>query len=126
LWMIGFEDKPEYSAEICIFELKGYNIKKKSALIGYGVHPFGDPSIKDEFYEEEFSLDVTQFNTYAAEWTEREVHFYINDQKIRTIQQSPQYPMQFMLNIYDLSKSPKHDRPMQFIVDYVSGYTLSK
>ena len=31
-----------------------------------------------------------------------------------------------MLNIYDLSESPKQDRPMQFIVDYVSGYTLSK
>lgn len=126
LWMIGFEDKPEHSAEICIFELKGQNIREKSAVIGYGVHPFGDPSIRDEFYEEELPVDVSQFNTYAAEWTEREVHFYINDQKIRTIHQSPQYPMQFMLNIYDLSESPKHDRPMQFIVDYVSGYTLSK
>jgi len=33
--------------------------------------------------------------------------------------------MQFMLNIYDLSESPKHDRPMQFIVDYVCGYAPS-
>lgn len=126
LWMIGFEDKPEYSAEICIFEMKGHNIHEKSAVIGYGVHPFGDASITDEFYEDEFPVDVTQFNTYAAEWLEHEVHFYINDQKIRIIRQSPKYPMQFMLNIYDLSENPQHDRSMQFIVDYVCGYTLSK
>ena len=122
LWMIGFEDKPEHSAEICIFELKGHNVREKSAVIGYGVHPFGDPSITDEFYEEEFPVDVTQFNTYAAEWTERGVHFYINDQKIRTIHQSPQYPMQFMLNIYDLSDILTQDQPMEFIVDHVRGY----
>lgn len=126
LWMIGFEDKPEYSAEICIFELKGHNIRKNSSVIGYGVHPFGDPSITDEFYEEEFPVDVTQFNIYATEWTERDVHFYINDEKIRTIQQSPQYPMQFMLNIYDLSATPQHNRPMQFIVEHVCGYTPVK
>ncbi len=122
LWMIGFEDKPEYSAEICIFELKGHNIREKSAVIGYGVHPFSDPSITDEFYEDEFPVDVTQFNTYAAEWTEREVHFYINDQKIRTIQQSPQYPMQFMLNIYDLSDDSAGHEPMEFMIDHVCGY----
>ncbi len=123
LWMIGFEDQPEHSAEICIFELKGQNIRAKSAIIGYGVHPFGDPSITDEFYEDEFPVDVTQFNTYAAEWTEHVVHFYINEKKIRSIYQSPQYPMQLMLNIYDLAEPSKQNRPMQFIVDHVYGYT---
>jgi hypothetical protein len=122
LWMIGFEDQPDHSAEICIFELKGHNIRAKSAVIGYGVHPFGDPSITDEFYEEEFPVDVTQFNTYAAEWTEQAVHFYINEKKIRTIEQSPQYPMQFMLNIYDLSDIPAQKQTMEFSIESITGY----
>ena len=119
-WMIGFEDLPEKSAEICIFELKGSNIQPERAVIGYGVHPFGDPTIHDEFYEDEFELDVRQFNTYAVEWTPDQTRFYVNDQRIRTIHQSPQYEMQLMLNIYDLHNFNAAE--MRFIVDSVAGY----
>lgn len=120
LWMIGFEDQPERSAEICIFELKGKNIHHGHAFIGYGVHPFGDTKIIDEFYEERFELDVTKFNTYAIEWTESQIIFFINQQKVRTIHQSPDYAMQLMLNIYDLEN--KNAQNMRFYVDYVAGF----
>ena len=120
LWMIGFEDTPEKSAEICIFELKGGNVGEQRSSIGYGIHPFGDPSLEDEFFEDAFDVNMAEFNTYAAEWTATAVHFYINGAHIRTIHQSPAYEMQFMLNIYDLENllSPN----AAFIVDYVAGY----
>ena len=57
LWLIGVEEEPHQSAEICLFELKGYNVNKDSAIIGFGVHPFGDKKICDEFYEERFEID---------------------------------------------------------------------
>ncbi|ULQ59832.1 glycoside hydrolase family 16 protein [Brucepastera parasyntrophica] len=68
-WMIGFEDKPEHSAEICIFELKGGNAGKCSSIIGYGIHPFGDPEIHDEFFEQEFPINAADFHIYGADWT---------------------------------------------------------
>jgi len=120
LWMIGFEDAPERAGEICIFELKGGNVGAHHATIGYGIHPFGDPTLVDEFYEEAFALDVTGFNTYAAEWTPTAVHFFINGAHVRTLHQSPAYAMQFMLNLYDLENVPSES--MQFVVDYVAGY----
>ena len=120
LWMIGFEDVPERSGEICIFELKGGNVGAHQATIGYGIHPFGDPALVDEFYEEAFALDVTEFNTYAAEWTPTAVHFFINGAHVRTIDQSPAYTMQFMLNLYDLENVPSAGS--EFVVDYVAGY----
>lgn len=123
LWMIGFEDTPEHSAEICLFELKGWNIEKDQARIGYGIHPFGDPAITDDFHEDVFELDATQYNTYAAEWTEKAVSFFINGRKVRTIAQSPAYPMQLMLNIYDLEQ--RNSEKMHFFVDYVAGYQLA-
>lgn len=127
-WMIGFEDRPERSAEICIFELKGSNLQSSGATIGFGVHPFGDQTIVDEFYEEYFGISVGEYNVYAAEWTESLVNFYINDQKIKTIRQSPAYPMQFMLNIYDvLGNDPGNDpgeELMEFVIDYVAGYQM--
>ena len=120
-WMIGFEEKPENSSEICVFELKGENIRNKSSIIGYGVHPFGDPRIQDEFYEEEIEVDVTKFNTYSVEWTKKSIHFYINNNRIRTIQQSPDYEMQFMLNIYDVENL--NAKKMCFYIDYIAGYS---
>ncbi|MFC0224970.1 glycoside hydrolase family 16 protein [Serratia aquatilis] len=123
LWMIGYEDLPERSAEICIFELKGKNIHNKHALIGYGVHPFGDKKIVDEFYEQSFDLDVTVFNTYAIAWSEEKIEFFINDRKVRTINQSPDYEMQLMLNIYDLENINAEN--MCFYIDYVAGFRIT-
>jgi hypothetical protein len=127
LWMIGYEDEPDKSAEICIFEIKGENVNKKSAIIGYGIHPFGDTTIKDEFHEDRFAIDVTKYHVYAVEWTPTYVDFYIDNIKVRTIHQSPNYPMQLMLNIYELplekeriGKDKKY--PKEFTIDYIRVY----
>ena len=37
LWMIGVEDSPEQSAEICVFEIFGHDIGEQTALVGMGV-----------------------------------------------------------------------------------------
>lgn len=123
LWMIGYEDLPERSAEICIFELKGNNIHQGHSRIGYGVHPFGDTRLVDEFYEESFELDVTVFNTYAIAWAENQIDFFINDRKVKTISQAPDYEMQLMLNIYDLENSNAEN--MRFYIDYLAGFASS-
>ncbi|OEK01353.1 glycoside hydrolase [Roseivirga sp. 4D4] len=128
LWMIGFEDQPNRSAEICIVEIIGSKQPENGALIGYGLHPFGDPKIKDEFYEDHFELDIKEFHSYACEWTPEHVDFYIDDKFIRRINQSPDYPMQLMLNLYEVpvdghdSKSNKY--PKEFVIDHVKGSKL--
>jgi hypothetical protein len=127
LWMIGFEDQPEKSAEICICEIFGRYIQDRSARIGYGIHPFNDPSLQDEFYRDVMPLSAENYHIYAAEWTPKHVDFYIDNQKTRTILQSPSYPMQFMLTFYEI---PDHltpeagaaSWPKIFEVDYVRGY----
>jgi beta-glucanase (GH16 family) len=121
-WLIGFEETPEQSAEICVFELKGHNIGTHSSVIGYGLHPFGDPNLEDDFFEEEFPIDVADYHTYAAEWEPGHVHFLVDGVLVRSIDQAPDYPMQLMLNLYDLAGEPDHTAPpMEFWVDYVRG-----
>lgn len=122
--MIGFENNPQNSAEICIFELKGGNIGESSAKIGYGIHPFNDNSISDEFYEEEFNINVSDWNIYGVEWLQNKINFYINNNLVKTIYQSPQYEMQLMLNIYDLENMNNIDST--FDIDYIAGYSLHK
>ena len=47
--MIGYEDEPDRSAEICVFEIFGRDVRRDGAAVGMGVHPFGDPRITDDF-----------------------------------------------------------------------------
>ena len=126
-WMIGFEDEPQKSAEICIMEVKGENIKDGTSINGHGLRAFQDETLKDEFFEEAMTFDATVFHIYAAEWKPDGIDFYLDNQKVRSIDQSPNYEMQFMLNIYEVptdlelnDASKKY--PKTFDIDYIRVY----
>jgi Glycosyl hydrolases family 16 len=127
LWMIGYEDEPDRSAEICVCEIFGRNIGAERAGVGMGLHPFGDPRIRDEFAVEDLAIDAREYHVYAAEWTPQYVAFFVDHRLVKTVEQSPAYPMQLMLNIYEFpdeaeATRPAHPYPKQFVVDYVRGY----
>lgn len=126
-WMIGFEEHPHQSAEICICEIFGNQVSRRASTVGYGLHPFHDPSITDAFYHDNFEFDASDYHIYAAEWTPIHVEFFIDNVSIRTIHQSPQYPMQFMLGIYEIpdqlvAPTSGESWPKIMQVDYVRGY----
>jgi hypothetical protein len=130
LWMIGYEESPEESGEILVFELVGPQAGPTSSGIRYGIHPWGDPALKEEFYEEYLPIDATRYHLYGVEWTPAHVDFYVDNVKIRTIHQSPNYPMQFMLGIYEHPfegawtgpHDPNAPYPKRFTVDYFRAY----
>lgn len=117
LWMIGLETEENESSELCLFELKGWNVGHKKSVIGYGIRAFKDPKLVNEFYEEEFNIDVSDWNIYKVDRKKGEVIFYINGKEIRRINQSPDYKMQLMLNLYDL-KNIKNENN-RFEIDYI-------
>jgi beta-glucanase (GH16 family) len=130
LWMIGYEDSPEKSGEIAIFELLGANTSPTASAVRYGVHPWSDPTLTDEFYEDVLTIDASCYHIYAAEWTPTHIDFYVDNLKIRTINQSPNYPMQFMLALYEHpfegAWTGKYDSdapyPKLFTIDYFRAY----
>jgi hypothetical protein len=127
LWMIGYEDEPTHSAEICICEIFGRDVGPNQCRVGMGLHPFGDPDIKDEFSAEVVEIDARQSHTYAAEWTPELVAFYVDEQLIKVIRQSPSYPMQFMLDIFEFADGPDLPSPLEkypktFVVESFRGY----
>jgi glycosyl hydrolase family 16 len=124
LWMIGYEDEPERSAEICICEIFGRNVTADRAGVGMGLHPFGDPRIRDEFSVEDLAIDARELHTYAAEWTPEHVAFFVDHRLVKLVEQSPAYPMQFMLGIYEFpddgeadQPAPARPYPKEFVVD---------
>jgi len=127
LWLIGFEDQPDRSAEILVFEIFGRDVSPESVGIGMGVHPFGDPLIVDDFEQVTVRIDARAFHDYAVEWTPERVRFFVDEQQVREVAQSPAYPMQLMLNAYEFADGPEPaspaDRyPKEFLVDWVRDW----
>ena len=127
LWMIGYEDEPTRSAEILICEIFGRDVGLREARVGMGLRPFGDPAITDAFSAEPVAIDARESHSYAAAWTPDDVAFYVDDRLVKVVRQSPTYPMQFMLNIYEFADGPElpspPDRyPKTFVVERFSGY----
>ena len=127
LWMIGYEDEPQRSAEICIVEIFGRDVGVAETRIGMGVHPFHDTTIRDEFATVSVPIDARGSHTYAAEWTPERVAFYVDDSLVKLVRQSPAYPMQLMLDIFEFPDAST-DRtgtgryPKTFDVESFRGY----
>ena len=95
VWMVGIEDAPHRSAEICIFEVFGDAVEEgTSAAVGMGVHPFRDPAIVDEFAPERVPIDVREHHVYAADWRPGRA-------RVKTAEQAPDYPLQMMVAVFD-------------------------
>jgi hypothetical protein len=127
LWMIGYEDQPDRSAEICICEIFGSNVTPDRAGVGMGLRPFSDPGIRNEFSVVELAMDARQPHVYAAEWTPERVRFLVDDELVKTAEQSPAYPMQFMLGIYEFpddgrTAAPARPYPKEFAVDWFRAW----
>ena len=126
LWLIGYEDEPERSAEICVCEIFGRDVESDSVTVGLGVHPFGDPRIVDDFSRVTLPLDAREFHVYAADWRPDRVVFSVDGETVKTVERAPDYPMQLMLDIYEFPPAEGRARagphPKEFVVDYVRGY----
>jgi len=125
VWMVGIEDEPERSAEICLFEVFGDAVEDgRSAAVGMGVHPFRDPAIADEFAAERRPIDVREHHVYAADWRPGRVDFLLDGAPVKTVGQAPDYPMQMMVAVFDFpekaASAPAGHVPV-LAVDWVRG-----
>lgn len=125
-WMVGLEDRPERSAEICVAEVFGNSVRPaESAAVGMGLHPFRDPAVAEDFDAVRLPIDVAAFHTYAVEWASDRADFFVDDALVRSCARPPAYPMQLMLAVFDFpEQSIGNDAEAvpALIVDCVRGY----
>lgn len=106
-WLVGFEDQPERSGELCVVEVFGDALTPGDALspggaaVGAGVHPFRDPRLLDDFAAPRVPVDVSQFHTYELDWAPDGATFSVDGEVIRRVDLVPDYPMQSMVAVFD-------------------------
>jgi hypothetical protein len=116
VWMVGLEDGPDRCGEICIVEVFG----DAPTAIGMGIHPFRDPALTDDFQAPELDIDVRERHVYAADWRPGRVDFSVDGELVRSVGQAPDYPMQFMVAVFDFPFKPgPADHVPLFAVDRV-------
>jgi hypothetical protein len=123
LWLIGFEDEPERSGELCVCELFGREMSAGEALVGVGTRKFRDPRLTGDFEKVSVQIDATELHTYAAEWTPGRAVFLVDGEPVKAVAEAPDYPMQLMLGIYELE--PGGGYPKELVVDHVRGWRLA-
>ena len=129
VWMVGLEDEPERCAEICIFEVFGDALRdddggERTAAVGMGVHPFRDPAVTEEWAAERLTIDVARPHVYAADWRPGGVDFLVDGERVKSVGQAPDYPMQMMVAVFDFPRradlAPSDHVPL-LAVDWVRG-----
>jgi len=125
-WMVGLEQIPEQSAEICVAEIFGGAVEQGvSAAVGCGLHPFRDPRISEDFAAPRVAIDVAEFHDYAVDWTDERVTFFVDGEAIRSCERPPTYPMQMMIAVFDFadrSVGGDDDLVPELVVDWIRGY----
>jgi hypothetical protein len=124
VWLVGFEEVPERSGEICVFEVFGDTATEDgtSYAVGTGIHPFRDPQLVDDFDTVRGGVDVSTWHVFAADWTDRLVTFSIGGDPVRTVHQSPGYAMEMMIGVFDFpDRDGPDDHEPWLEVDWVRG-----
>jgi hypothetical protein len=126
LWMVGLEQVPEQSGEICVVEMFGDAVEPGlSAAVGMGLHAFRDPAVAEDFAAPRLPIDLSAWHTYAVRWDAERADFHVDGRLVRSCPRPPAYPLQLMLAVFDFpEKSDGHDvgAVPELVVDWVRGY----
>jgi len=118
VWMVGLEQEPEQSGEICVFEVFG----EAPDAVGSGIKPFRDPALSWQFDAPRMEIDVREPHVYAANWRDGGVDFFVDGARVRSVEQAPAYPMQMMVAVFDFpEKAGPVDHVPLLAVDRVTG-----
>jgi hypothetical protein len=120
-WMVGFEDDPAHCAEICVAEVFGKAVEPGvSAEVGMGLHAFRDPHTREDFAAPRLPIDVSEFHTYAVDWTPTRATFLVDGEPVRECPDPPDYPMQHMIAVFDFPGWPSDDPTTpELLVDHL-------
>ena len=92
-----------------------------------GVRRWADPALTDDVEFVPVDIDPREPHWYAAEWTPERVMFYIDEERVRVVEQSPSYPLQSMLSFYEFGNgaepvSPREAYPKVAVIDRFLGW----
>ena len=128
-WLIGFEDNPDQSCEIDIFEILGTDVDRIWAT----VHSWKDSTIQYHTEHPWFANKrlAKEFHVYGFDWTPEGVAVYVDGIQVMKHTAAITYPLVQIVSFYDNRKAkngwtgtydPSVPYPKSFDIDYIRMY----
>ena len=128
-WLIGFEDDPNQSCEIDIFEILGTDINR----IWSTVHSWKDSTIQYHTEHPWFANKklAEEFHIYGFDWTPEGVTVYVDGIQVMKHKATITYPLIQIISFYDNRNAkdgwtgtydPTIPYPKSFDIDYIRMY----
>lgn len=128
-WLIGFEDDPNQSCEIDIFEILGTDINR----IWSTVHSWKDSTIQYHTEHPWFANKklAEEFHIYGFDWTPSGVTVYVDGIQVMKHKAAITYPLIQIISFYDNRNAkdgwtgtydPTIPYPKSFDIDYIRMY----
>lgn len=109
-WLVGLEQSPGESGEICVAELFGDSVGPAGSKVNVGIKAHHDPRLHDDMRTVDLELDAAQWHTYAAEWGDGlDVRFYVDGVLVHSSAQDLGYPMQLMVDLFEFPDTPERE-----------------
>jgi hypothetical protein len=109
-WLVGFEEGGgEQSGELCVVELFGDAIGPETSVLSLGVKAHHDPRLHDDMVRVPVAIDATDWHTYAVEWGADDIRFLVDDHEVHRVAQAIDYPMQLMVDLFEVSPPAVRD-----------------
>ena len=93
------------------------------------IRSFRDPDLTGDFSAPRLNIDVSERHDYAVVWNPDSVEIVVDEVPVRRIDQSPGYPMQLMIGVFDFpARDPSGiwaDHVPELVVSSVKGSPLS-
>ena len=132
LWMIGYEDEPHaFRGDLRVRDLRT-RCRPGSSRDRHGRPPVRRPGDRRRVLHRDGRRSTFASSTSTRPSGRRSACvFTIEGEVIKTVEQSPAYPMQLMLGIYEFPAETASEPnggvyPKEFTVDYVRGYQLGR
>ncbi|MET0909743.1 MAG: glycoside hydrolase family 16 protein [Ilumatobacteraceae bacterium] len=126
MWLSGFEERADDGGELCVVEIFGRTVDGRSAAVGVGVKALHDPRLDDDFVDHRLPIDIAELHTYAVEWGGGTSSFHVDGEVVHRSPQSPSYPMQVMMAVFDFpdwSSGDDDEFVPEMVVRSISGYS---
>lgn len=128
-WLIGFEDNPDQTCEIDIFEILGTDVDR----IWSTVHSWKDSTITYHTEHPWFANKklAEEFHVYGFDWTPEGVSVYVDGIPVMRHKAAITYPLVQIISFYDNRKArnawtgtydPSVPYPKSFDIDYIRVY----
>lgn len=109
-WLVGLEEAPDESGEICVAELFGNSVGPAGSRVNVGIKAHHDPNLHDDMTTVDLGLDATRWHTYAAEWGDGlGVRFHVDGELVHRSEQELAYPMQLMVDLFEFPDASERD-----------------